>query len=443
MDDSNPQEDPSPESENEECLRISREITRNISMKREGRSTFVTFNDFFTKDPLDNSIPVCTLRESITSEHRMSERISVLENSPTNRTPRESVTSETASDSSEDRIDSIADDTDPKDKDEGNNARNPDAEKKQESKETPTSNNERSSTDGAARSVTTTMAPEKEYFKVESEIESGLKSLNVLQTADDGYIWTANRKEIAQVGPDEAVIFKQELDIAVDDLAVLGSNSVFLVESQSKTIRFLKIEADEPVITIFDALSPDTPERICINTKTREVVTTVLSNKGVLFFKRSRASIKRYHYNGKCIDEITPKNDGKFIFDNSLDMVCNGNGDLCIVATKGSSQFVVVFDHSVNFRFLYNGGDGKPASFRPTSVSVDCDNNILILESNSNSVHIVNQEGSLLNTVSCVMSGSVCPKVKALCTYKEGKVLLGQDDGKIRVLKSTALAEKK
>ena len=61
MDDSNPQEDPSPESENEECPRISREITRNISMKREGRSTFVTFNDFFTKDPLDNSIPVCTL----------------------------------------------------------------------------------------------------------------------------------------------------------------------------------------------------------------------------------------------------------------------------------------------------------------------------------------------------------------------------------------------
>lgn len=435
---------PAPETGDEESLRLSREITRNISMKREGRSTFVTFNDFFTKDPLDNSIPVCTLRESISSEPLPdspgSQRRSVLSSCTPISTPRESVISETASDFPES---STADDTE-QDVLDGQNV-GPETrvgikkDKKDSSSENKiTINGVVPQTSSSVQDDTVATSDEKEYFKVDTMVESGLENIEVLETTSDGHIWTAFRKEISEIGPDEKVLFKQELDVVLNDIAVLGSNSIFLVESLSKTIRFLKIEAGEPVISIFDVLSPDTPEKICINTKTREIVATVVSNKGILFFKRARTSIKRYHYSGKCIDEVSPKHDGKVIFDNSLDMVSNGNGDLCIVATKGSSHFVVVFDHSINFRFQYNGEEGKHASFRPTSVCVDCDNNILTLDSNSRSIHAINQNGNFLKIFSPFNGGPINPTLKALCVYKEDKLLVGQDTGKIRVFKNSS-----
>lgn len=439
-------DEPAPETEND-GLRVSREITRNISMKREGRSTFVTFNDFFTKDPLDNSIPVCTLRESISSEPLPdspgSQRRSVLDNCTPDSTPRESLISETASDFPESLT---ADDTEQDDVDGEKEVPETTIEDQKDKKDSSfenalTINGVVPPSSNFAKDGTVTTAHEKIYFDPEKEVESGLENIEVLETTNDGHIWTAFRKEISEIGPEEKVIFKQELDVVFNDIAVLGSNSIFLVESQTKTIRFLKIEAGEPVISIFDVLSPDTPEKICINTKTREIVTTVVSNKGILFFKRARTSIKRYHYSGKCIDEISPKHDGKIAFDNSLDMVSNGNGDLCIVATKGPSHFVVVFDHSVNFRFIYNGEEGKQASFRPTSVCVDCDNNILSLDSNSRSIHIINQNGNFLKIFSPFNCDSATPKLKALCVYKEDKLLVGQDTGKIRVFKNPSLSD--
>lgn len=439
-------DEPAPDTETEnDSLRVSREITRNISMKREGRSTFVTFNDFFTKDPLDNSIPVCTLRESISSEPLPdspgSQRRSVLDSCTPDSTPRESVISETASDLPESLT---ADDTeqDHVDGEKDVPVISTEDQKDKRSFENPlTKNGVVPASSNFVQNGTDTTAHEENNFDPEKEVESGLENIEVLETTNDGHIWAAFRKEISEIDPHGKVIFKQELDVVLNDIAVLGSNSIFLVESQSKTIRFLKIEAGEPVISIFDVLSPDTPEKICINTKTREIVTTVVSNKGILFFKRARTSIKRYHYSGKCIDEISPKHDGKIVFDNSLDMVSNGNGDLCIVATKGPSHFVVVFDHSVNYRFLYHGEEGKQASFRPTSVCIDCDNNILSLDSNSRSIHIINQNGIFFKIFSPFIGGPGTPKLKAFCVYKEDKLLVGQDTGKIRVFKNPSLSD--
>lgn len=440
-------DEPAPETETEnDGLRVSREITRNISMKREGRSTFVTFNDFFTKDPLDNSIPVCTLRESISSEPLPdspgSQRRSVLDNFTPDSTPRESLISETASDFPESLT---ADDTEQDDVDREKKIPETTIEDQNDKKDSSFENAVHVTINGvvppSSNFAQDGTAHEKKYYELEKEVESGLENIEVLETTNDGHVWTAFRKEISEIGPDEKVIFKQELDVVLNDFAVLGSNSIFLVETQTKTIRFLKIEAGEPVLSIFDVLSPDTPEKICINTKTREIVTTVVSNKGILFFKRARTSIKRYHYSGKCIDEIIPKHDGKIVFDNSLDMVSNGNGDLCIVATKGLSHFVAVFDHSVNFRFLYNGEEEKKASFRPTSVCVDCDDNILSLDSNSRSIHIINQNGNFLQIFSPSVGGPATPKLKALCVYKEDKLLVGQDTGKIRVFKNPSLSD--
>lgn len=431
-------------SENEE--RISKEIVRNISLKREGRSTFVTFNDFFTKDPLDNSIPICTLRESISSEP-------ILDSVSSDPIP-ESVSSDPIPES-------IGSDPIPEPVSPDPIPDSPVSERKfinipaHGSERKDTGHNKGTTIETNKKPITHESSIERKvplknpahatredtFFREDTDVECGLENIDVLQTADGRHIWTKFGKEVSQIDSEEKVIFKQDFSALVDDVAVLSSNSVFLVESQSKTIRFLKIEAGEPVITIFDILSPDTPENICINTKTREIVITVLMNKGLFCFKRARTSIRRYHYSGKCIDEIIPKNKGKFVFEGSLDMVCNGNGDICIAAVKGLSHFVAVFDQSVNFRFLYDGGKERQNSFRPTSVCADCHNNILSLDSNSNSVHVIDQNGSFLRLISPFSDNAVCPKITALCVLKGDKLLMGQDTGKIRVLHFTAYSE--
>ncbi|XP_062595229.1 uncharacterized protein LOC134256559 [Saccostrea cucullata] len=449
--------DTAADSENEE--RLSRELIRNISMKREGKSTFVTFNDFFTKDPLDNSIPVCTLRESVTSELAPDEK-SALDDYRADDT--EGVTSN----------DTEQGDSD----DDGENTQTCELDgakptpascvsvevgnSEQDAAAAPCNGTEIATDDGPVSPkikqipnqngltenelLKNTSVTEKcgdIFMKEDRDVESGLESVNLLQTADNGHIWANFGKEMCQIDLTGNVVFRQTFDVPVDDFAVLGSNSVFLIEPQIKTIRFLKIETGEPVMTNFDNLSPDIPKNVCINTKTREIVVSILMNRGFLFFKRIRTSIRKYSYSGKCMEEIIPKNKGTVIFDSTLDMTCNENGDICIAAVKGSSHFVAVFDQSVNFRFAYVGGEGRENSFRPTSVCVDCDNNILSLDSNSNAIHITDLNGTFLRLISPFGDNSVCPKLKAVCIYKDNRLLIGQDNGKIRVMKFTTRSE--
>ncbi|XP_061192355.1 uncharacterized protein LOC133200580 [Saccostrea echinata] len=450
------------DSEGEE--RLSRELIRNISMKREGKSTFVTFNDFFTKDPLDNSIPICTLRESVSSELAPDSPVneqSALEDLRSDDTERVTSNDTEQEESDEDSVGTQIGELDGSKPSpascisaEAENSEQKDAAAQCKDTGIATEHGSVSPTiktpilnhaglTGKEVPVNTpvTETCEDIYFKEGTDVESGLESVDVLQTADNGHVWANFKKEICQVDPTGKVIFRQAFEVLVDDFAVLGSNSVFLVESQSKTIRFLKIETGEPVITIFDNVSPDTPKNVCINTKTREIVVSILINRGFLFFKRVRTSIRKYSYNGKCIEENIPKNKGTVIFDSSLDMICNGNGDICIAAVKGLSHFIAVFDQSVNFRFAYDGGEGRQNSFRPTSVCIDCDNNILSLDSNSNAIHIIDLNGTFLRLMSPFGDNSTSPNLKTLCIFKGNTLLIGQDTGKIRVVKFTTRSE--
>lgn len=137
--------------------------------------------------------------------------------------------------------------------------------------------------------------------------------------------------------------------------------------------------------------------------------------------KNNDAKIIRYDTNWTEKDNIhrynAKGNESKIFFQYPAYLVKNTNGDLCV---SDDNKRVVFVDKNNKFRFNYKGSDQN--GFTPYGISTDKWGCILVVDSSTSCVHIINQEGVLQRYIrmSEHLKGS-----RGLCVDKSGTCWVG------------------
>lgn len=129
------------------------------------------------------------------------------------------------------------------------------------------------------------------------------------------------------------------------------------------------------------------------------------------------AKITRFNTDWKEKDDIHRNTAGVNIFQYPAYMVKNTNGDLCV---SDNNKRVVVVDKNNIFRFMYPEHDQN--GFTPYGISTDSKGCILIVDSSSSSIHIINQDGKFQRNLK--MSKRL-REPRGLCIDESGKCCVG------------------
>lgn len=111
------------------------------------------------------------------------------------------------------------------------------------------------------------------------------------------------------------------------------------------------------------------------------------------------------------------KNESRNLFLYPAYLVKNINGDLWV---SDNNKRVVVVDKNNKFRFDYTGSDQN--GFNPHGISADRKGCILVVDSSSSCIHIINQEGDLQRYIK--MSEQL-REPRGLCIDESGKCCVG------------------
>lgn len=137
--------------------------------------------------------------------------------------------------------------------------------------------------------------------------------------------------------------------------------------------------------------------------------------------KDNDAKITRYNTDWTEKDDIhrykAEEKESKNIFRYPAYLVKNTNGDLCV---SDNNKRVIVVDNNKKFRFKYKGRDQN--GFTPYGISTDSRGCILVVDSSSNCIHIINQEGEFQRYIK--MSEHF-REPRGLCIDKSGKCCVG------------------
>uniref|UniRef100_A0A8W8IN84 Tripartite motif-containing protein 2 n=1 Tax=Magallana gigas TaxID=29159 RepID=A0A8W8IN84_MAGGI len=145
--------------------------------------------------------------------------------------------------------------------------------------------------------------------------------------------------------------------------------------------------------------------------------------------KDNDAKITRYYTNWTEKDDIHRNTAEENIFQYPAYLVKNTNGDLCV---SDNNKRVVVVDKNNKFRFMYPRHDQN--GFTPYGISTDSKGCILIVDSSSSSIHIINQKGDFQRYIK--MSEHL-REPRGLCIDESGKCCVGTY-GTILVYKYTS-----
>lgn len=155
-----------------------------------------------------------------------------------------------------------------------------------------------------------------------------------------------------------------------------------------------------------------------------EPISIIYSAEDKLFHvgivKNNDAKITRYNTNWTEKDNIHSYGvEGKStnLFRYPAYLVKNTNGDLCV---SDDNKRVVVVDKNNKFRFMYPKHDHN--GFAPYGISTDSKGCILIVDSSSRSIHIINQEGDFQRSIKM---SEHWRKPRGLCIYESGKCCVG------------------
>lgn len=155
-------------------------------------------------------------------------------------------------------------------------------------------------------------------------------------------------------------------------------------------------------------------------------ISIFFSNKEKLFYvgkvNNIDAKITRYDENWSKKDDIHSRKAGKkknkSFFRYPAYMVKNTNGDLCV---SDNNKRVIVVDNNKELRFKYRGPDQN--GFTPYGICTDSMGCILIVDSSSMCIHIIDKkEGQLINRIQ--MSAHLRGP-RGLCIDNRGKCYVG------------------
>lgn len=137
--------------------------------------------------------------------------------------------------------------------------------------------------------------------------------------------------------------------------------------------------------------------------------------------KDNDAKITRYYTNWREKDDIhrykAEKNETRNLFRYPAYLVKNTNRDLCV---SDNNKRVVVVDKNNKLRFKYTGPDQN--GFTPYGISTDSLGRILIVDSSSSCIHIINEDG---NFQCYIKMSEHLREPRGLCMDKNGNCCVG------------------
>lgn len=131
------------------------------------------------------------------------------------------------------------------------------------------------------------------------------------------------------------------------------------------------------------------------------------------------AKVTKYDKDWKKVDDIHKHKENRKnrnLFQYPAYLAKNINGDLCV---SDNNQCVIVVKDK-ELRFKYTGIDQH--GFTPYGICTDSLKQILIVDSSSRSIHIINEEGELLRMIT--LSENL-KEPRGLCIDKRGNCLVG------------------
>ncbi|XP_078329843.1 uncharacterized protein LOC144624246 [Crassostrea virginica] len=138
-------------------------------------------------------------------------------------------------------------------------------------------------------------------------------------------------------------------------------------------------------------------------------------------YKDEEAKVTRYNKAGKEIQNIQRDNQGQELYSLPHYITENINGDIC--TSDHSKQAVVVVNKSGQHRFSYTG---QGSGFRPWGICTDVLGHILVCDTVSKTVHLLNQDGGFLSRILSEQQGIDNPQ--GVCMDDENNLYVGQDD---------------
>lgn len=159
-----------------------------------------------------------------------------------------------------------------------------------------------------------------------------------------------------------------------------------------------------------------------IETGKCEPISIFFSDKEKLFYVGKvidiDAKISIYNMNWKKEDDIHRNEaENRNFFQYPAYLVKNINGDLCV---SDNNRRVIVVDNNKKLRFKYKGFDNN--GFTPYGICTDGGGHILIVDSSSRCIHIVNREGTFIRGIK--MSAHL-REPRGLCIDNRGKCYVG------------------
>nr|XP_022341351.1 protein PML-like [Crassostrea virginica] len=137
--------------------------------------------------------------------------------------------------------------------------------------------------------------------------------------------------------------------------------------------------------------------------------------------KDGEVKVTRYSKAGKEIQNIQRDNQGQELYSDPHYITENINGDIC--TSDFNKYAVVVVNNSGQHRFSYTG---QGLVFGPWGICTDVLGHILVCDANSNTVHLLDQDGGFLSVILSLQKGIKSPR--GVCVDEENNLYVGQSD---------------
>uniref|UniRef100_A0A8W8LQ56 B box-type domain-containing protein n=1 Tax=Magallana gigas TaxID=29159 RepID=A0A8W8LQ56_MAGGI len=138
--------------------------------------------------------------------------------------------------------------------------------------------------------------------------------------------------------------------------------------------------------------------------------------------------VTRYNKTGIEIQNIQRDNKGQKLYKYPQYITENINGDVCV--SDYGNDTVVVVDKSEQHRFSYTG---QGSGFHPCGICTDVLGHILVCDSYSNTVHLLDQNGRFLTLLFTEQQGVDYPR--SVCVDDDNNLWMGQLTNKVTVYK--------
>ena len=176
-------------------------------------------------------------------------------------------------------------------------------------------------------------------------------------------------------------------------------NVIYIITPDTKITEFIKTAAWKP---------------ICVHSSR-------INGDMLMGMSKFEAKVTRYNKAGKEIQNIQRDNQGQELYSDPHYITENINGDIC--TSDYNKDAVVVVNKSGQHRFSYTGQGSR---FCPYGICTDVLGHILVCDSVSNTVYLLDQDGGFLSVLLSPQQIKCSPR--GVCVDEENNLYVGQRD---------------